>query len=351
MKGKLKLIITLTLIILALVGITILKNKKANEAKVPKNDPYLAGNTSGNLYNKGLFVESNGKVYFANPYDSYSIYVMNADQTDCKKLVNATASYLNVLGDYIYYYTSTTGEQSGLGYVRNGRGLFRSSLSGKKTFSLTKTESDGMIAVGNNVYFTSFEEGEKKDTASVTVHKTTTANKGNDIIIDEHIKLGGYSNGELYYGGIVADHHLYAYNLESGTSRKVSDINVYLPIVEGSNVYFLDLDDEYKLKCYSMANDSVTTIINERVDTYNISGGVIVYQTAEKDNYALKRINIDGTSEMTIQTGVFSNINVTSNYIYFTNFNTDYPVYYVESSGYGSVNTFDNAARATMKSK
>ena len=33
------------------------------------NDGYVNGNNAGNLYNDGLFCESNGTVFFANPSD------------------------------------------------------------------------------------------------------------------------------------------------------------------------------------------------------------------------------------------------------------------------------------------
>lgn len=349
MKSKLKLIIFIVIVVAAIAEIIVIKQKKANEAKVPHNDPYLVGNTAGNIYNRGLFAESNGKVYFANPYDGYKLYVMNPDQSNCKKLADGTASYLNVLNSYIYYYTSTPGENSGLGYVRNGRGLFRTSTDGKKTFSLTKAESDSLIAVGDNIYFTDYEADEANDRAIVTVHKTTTSNKGNDEIIDQHIKLGGYNNGELYYGGINGNHYLYAYDTINDDIRVVADINVYLPIVEGDKVYYLDLDDNYKLKVYSLSDGSIQVLTEDRVDTYNLYDSVIFYQTVEKNNYQLKRIYTDGTGEETIRNGVFKDINITSTYTYFTEFGSDYPVYQIETFGYGNVTTFDAAKKAAFK--
>ena len=38
--------------------------------RVPMNDENTTGNTAGNLNNGGLFCESDGKVYFANAYDT-----------------------------------------------------------------------------------------------------------------------------------------------------------------------------------------------------------------------------------------------------------------------------------------
>jgi hypothetical protein len=38
--------------------------------RIPDNPPETVGNTAGNLNNSGYFCEYDGKVYFANVYDS-----------------------------------------------------------------------------------------------------------------------------------------------------------------------------------------------------------------------------------------------------------------------------------------
>ena len=61
-----------------------------------------------------------------------------------KPVANGNISFINVLGDYIYYYSSTTGDQAGLGYVRAGRGFYRTKISDGETFSMEKTTSDSL---------------------------------------------------------------------------------------------------------------------------------------------------------------------------------------------------------------
>jgi hypothetical protein len=67
------------------------------------NDPSVLGNSSGNLFNGGLFCESDGKIYFSNPNDEGRIYSMDEDFTNFKKLSSDTGNYLNVAGKYIVY--------------------------------------------------------------------------------------------------------------------------------------------------------------------------------------------------------------------------------------------------------
>ena len=81
MTSKLKniLIIIITFVILtALIVLVIMSGR------IPLNDENTVGNTAGNLNNKGYFCEYDGRVYFANAYDNYSLYSMNPDESDVK---------------------------------------------------------------------------------------------------------------------------------------------------------------------------------------------------------------------------------------------------------------------------
>lgn len=70
---------------------------------IPLNDENTVGNTPGNLNNNGYFCEYDGRVYFANAYDNYSLYSMNPDETDIKKLHDGSSSHICAGGDYLYY--------------------------------------------------------------------------------------------------------------------------------------------------------------------------------------------------------------------------------------------------------
>ena len=58
--------------------------------RIPDNPPETVGNTAGNLNNSGYFCEYDGKVYFANVYDSDTLYSMDPSEQDIKKLGNAS---------------------------------------------------------------------------------------------------------------------------------------------------------------------------------------------------------------------------------------------------------------------
>ena len=124
---------------------------------------------------------------------------------------------------------------------------------------------------------------------------------------------------------------------------------MYLPIVSGDNVYFLDMDDALRLKCYSLSNSSVRTISNETIDSYNLYGDIIHYQTVDMtggSNYALKRIRVDGSGEEIVRPGTAAGIQITSDYVYFHDFANDMPIYMTPTFGSVNVSTFSGASTA-----
>ena len=73
------------------------------QTKTKYNESYVNGNTAGNLYNAGLFCESNGTVFFANPDDKYRLYSMDLDGSNLAKLSDDTVMYINADSYYVYY--------------------------------------------------------------------------------------------------------------------------------------------------------------------------------------------------------------------------------------------------------
>ena len=351
---NLKQIITVSLILIfiigALVGISLLKSNVSDRASVEPNPDDEIGNTAGNLYSHGLFAEKDGRVYFSNPYANGNIYSMNPDQSDMKKIAVGNASFINVLGNYIYYYSANGDDANGLGYIRDGRSISRTDINGKSTYPLFNTTTDGVVGVGNNILFTSFNEDENSDNAIITVDKIGLDGKNHESLITEHIVPGAIQYGKLYYGGMKNDHCLYSLNLTTNAISQESSNSMLYPIVDGDIVYYLDVLDNYRLKSCSLSSGEVTTIVNERVDIFNYYNGLIVYQNCDPDNgYALKRINVDGSGLDIIKEGVYKDINITSSYIYFREFQNDVPVYQTPTFESGSVTTFDNALHAAME--
>ncbi len=343
--------ILVVLVIVAIIGVLVLVRVLSDRTKqIPENDPATIGNTPGNLYNGGTFCEMDGKIYFSNPYDGGAIYVMNSDQSDVRKLISGSDSFINAAGGYIYYFSTSASDQSGLGYVRNGRGIYRVDASGKTNVLLSRITTDSMMLLGNKVYYTNFGENPaNEDAALVTVESVSIDGKDTASYIKDHPKLACASGTSIYYAGMDTDHHLYALRPETGESVEICPLNMYLPIVQGDNVYFLDMDDQLRLKVYSLSNASVRTLVNETIDSYNLYGDIIYFQTVDLSggsNYALKRIGVDGSGEEIVRAGTAAGIQITEKYVYFHDFANDIPIYQTPTFGSVNVTTFTVASDA-----
>lgn len=347
MKEKKSVIIIISVAV-AFIAILVLINILLNRGKqIPENDPWLTGSTAGNQYHGGLFCELDGTVYFSNAYDSGSLYSMQPGQTELQKLNGGEIFYINAGGEYLYYYSRSSGGEAGLGYVRGGRGIYRCDLSGKKTTSLSDATCDGLLLLGNSLYYTNFKGSDDRDNNALVTLATIPTNGGEELLLaDGHPQLGTISNGILYYSSMENNYPLCTYNPSTGGLDVAVNQSMYQPIIQNNVVYYLDIHDDYHLKAYSLYDGTIQTIVSERVDCFNIMNGIIYYQNCDPDFYALKRIYADGTGEEIVTDGVYHNINMTSEYVYFTEFNNDLPVYQTPTFGAVNVTTFDAAFRA-----
>lgn len=310
----------------------------------PLNDEYTVGNTPGNLNNNGYFCEHDGRVYFANAYDNYSLYSMNPDETDIKKLHSGSTSFICAGGNYLYYAMVNAGGGSDLGSVRGSYGIYRSKLNGKNTTGMDRCFIAAMQLCGNYLYY------EKKDSnTGTTLEKIKIDKKEKQTIdSDDMINPNCYVNGTIYYNGTAQDHYLYALNTLNDTASVVWSGNIWNPIYQDGYVYFMDLDNNYRLCRYSVYDDVVEVLTNDRIDMFNIYGSYIYYQVSSKTEPALKRMFTDGSSKEIVYEGVYQNINITSRYVYFNAFGEETPVYRTSTFGPVDVTTFDAGMQAAL---
>ena len=340
MTSKLKniLIIILTAVILtALIVLVIMSGR------IPLNDENTVGNTAGNLNNKGYFCEHDGRVYFANAYDNYSLYSMNPDESDIKKVHGGNTSYINAGGDYLYYVT-TGAESNDSGSFRGAYGIYRSKLNGKGVTGMDRCYVSAMQLCGNYLYY------QKVDTkTSVSLEKIKIDKKDKQTVDpDTLINPNCYVNGTIYYNGTGENHYLYTLNTSNDRSNVVWEGNLWYPIYQGGYVYYMDVENNYRLCRYSTYDNVVEVLTNERVDTFNVYDSYIYYQTNSRTAPALKRMYTDGSAQETVRDGVYQNINITSQYVYFNTFGEATPVYKTSTYGPVNVTTFESGMRAAL---
>ena len=340
-KSPLRFIIPGVFIVIVLLGIYF-KSRSLYISPIPKDS---VGNTAGNLRGEGRFCEYNGKVYFSNPYDNDTLYVMNPDGSEIKKLLNSSVSYINAGGNYLFYYLKSKNGGSGLGYIRNTTGIYRSKLTGKETSCLDKDMATMMVLVGDEIYFQHYD-----NVNFSTLHKVPAAGADEEIELSKDIiETACAANGRIYYSGLTKDHCLYAWNTENDTTSLIWDGNTCYPTVIDNIVYYMDIDYDYRLFRYDLSSGELTALTNERLDYYNIYDNVIFYQTGGTKAPALMRMNLDGSNPEVVMEGVFHRINTTSAYTYFQPYGEDNIIYRTSTFGPIAVDNFYQAEMAAQQ--
>ena len=81
-----------------------------------------------------------------------------------------------------------------------------------------------------------------------------------------------------------------------------------------------------------------------------MSENAIYYQVSSTTVPALKRMALDGSNIEIVDEGIFEQINITSQYVYYNEFDNPVPVFKTPLLGPVNVTTFDSARDAAFAS-
>ena len=342
MTHKLRNILILSItgvILIILLILVILSNH------IPMNDESTTGNTPGNLNNGGYFCELDERVYFANAYDNFALYSMNPDETDLIKLNDGAVSSINAAGNYLYYFqNSGSTDVGGIGGAVRISGIYRSNLKGKSVIGLDRCNIVSMQLCGNYLFYEKYDKQVGTSLTKVRIDK-----KDMQTVAEGIINPNCCVNGKIYYNGTAEDHYLHALDVSTSRDSVIWQGNIWNPIVQGDYVYYMDVGENYRLCRYNLLNNVVEVLTNDRIDMFNVYDNYIYYQVSSADSPALKRMMTDGSSQEIVREGVYQNINITSEYVYFNSFNESTPVYKTYTYGPINVTTFDAAREAALR--
>ncbi len=326
--SKIKLTITIVVIILILTGIGV---GNYLLERVPENPSGTLGNTAGNLQNGGLFCEQDGVVYFANPYDENTIYRMNSDESELKKLNSMGAKWINVAGKFLYFYQYSSSDGSGLGYVIQTTGLYRMDQKGKKNTMLKRDAVGDVFLADNHLYYQDLSEN------PITLDRIKIDKEEEATMLDFRVTPGSIMSGILYYPNYNDNFYLYGLDTATGMNYMVWNHRVWNPIYHTDGyIYFMDMESEYQLHRYHPTSGAHEVLTTDRVEMFNVYGDYIYYQKNNPNDSGLMRMYTNGNGQELVSPGIYQNINITSNYVYFNTFNEPTPVF--RQSVFGPVN-------------
>ena len=302
-------IVIMILVIAGIIGAAILGRYLS---RIPENPADTIGNTSGNLNNKGLYCESDGYIYYSNIYDNNYLYRMESNGQNSEKLIDVPVTYINSGGDYLYFYFDDPGGTKFMGIAGRMSGIYRLKKGEDDFVCLDKCTSGVLNLVGNTLYYEHYDNDN-----GMELYHSSPDGKDKGLALGEIVNPACVIGGDIYYSEQDTQ-LLKIYRPGSYEGTLYVEYPIYNPVVDGSDLYFMNMRDDYKLYRYSLSDGSLTKITDERVDTFNVYGGMIFYQ--RNQNPALIRVSADGSGAVIIAEGNYENINCTSNFTFYSPF-------------------------------
>lgn len=285
------------------------------------NDDNILGNSSGNLLNKGLYCEYDGKIYFSNPVDEGKLYVMEGNLSDCKKLSEDTAESINVAGKYIIYARHNQHQEKNNDNVFSisDTGMYRMNKNGTDTKTLFDSVVNVVNLSGNTIYF------QRNNDSGFGVYQIDIDKSNEKEVTEEHLSPLAIKDGMLYYTGVSGNHNIYKRDLSSNQNEVLFEGNCAYVTTCGNYLYFLDLNNNHALTRITLDGTAPEVLTELPTSTYNLSpdGMLLYYQVDNGTDNGMYCMNLNNREAVCLKEGNFCNLNTTTEYAFFQEFDGD----------------------------
>lgn len=306
-------IIGICITTVVLIGLVVAIVITVNNGKFRYNEEGAIGNSSGNLYNSGLFCEYKEHVYFANPQDEFSLYRMKSDGTEVEKLHENSVLYIQVMNDYIYYIRRNQVDKNTI--FRNSlHGIYRLEIGESIPEEIYTGIVENMVICGNYIYFSAYDDTNLMQLKSVKVDGTELK-----TVSDIPYRPIAVSGDTYYFPNVVHDGNLMYIDAGSTEVHKSSDGNFYMPIFTESFLYYIDLDNDMKLTRVSLKTNEFKVLDEGKCINFNVSeeNNLIYYQLENEEEHKLCRMTMSGKDKQVVAEGNYGNIHITEKYTYY----------------------------------
>jgi hypothetical protein len=244
--------------------------------------------------------------------------------------------YINADSHYIYYVRNNEHGSASFGFFTfNNNSLCRMDRNGKNVTVLDPDPCIYATLIGNYVYYLHYDT----ETAT-TLYKVGIDGEDRQNVYSPYLFTCSALGQYFYSSGTQSDGALYQYDTVTDQMTMVYDCICYKPIVTSdNNAYYLDVDHNNTLVHTNIQSGNPVTLTTDSIDLYNVYGSYIYYQRYSETEPALCMVKNDGSDYQVLSYGNYSNINVTSYYIYFTDYQTQ-QMYYTSTSNPGELQEF-----------
>ena len=301
-------------------------------------DESTTGNTSCNLLNGGLFCEADDKIYFANLNDENTLYSMDNDLTNIKKIYDDRASYINAAGNYIFY-TRRNDKLKNDGDALlslSTTGLFRLNIKNGSLGKLYDEPTQVVCLHGNYVYYQHYDQKKGLELYSAKIDGSE-----DKCLVQEAAAPYAVTNDKIYYTGWDKDHNIHSVSVTGSSPSTIYEGNCTSLTKNGDYLYYMDMENNYALCRIVIDGGSPEIIVNKRLATYNISpdGETIYYQEDGGKQNGLYRLDLSSGKSTLIMKGNYNYLSLTSKYLFFESF--DQSTAYVYDISSGTCNNFN----------
>lgn len=286
------------------------------------DDPNTEGNTSGNLLNGGLFCLSDDTIYFSNSDDDSALYSMNTNLEKLKKLSDDKASYINAAGKYIFYSRRNDQKAStGEGLLSlSTTGLFRINNDGSHLSKIYDDPTQVVNLHGNFLYYQHYDQKE-----GLQLYSAKIDGSSDDQLSTECVAPYSVEDGLIYYTGWDSDHMIHTMNINGSDDNVIYDGNCTSLIKTGNHLYYMDMQQNYALVRINLDGSEPQTLVANRIATYNVDDAesTVYYQIDDGKNNGLYRLDLENNETELLAAGDYNYLHLISNYLFYKSFSGD----------------------------
>lgn len=253
------------------------------------------GNSVGNILNGGIAAIEGDWIYSIN-FDA--IYKSKIDGTHKTKIIDVSAEYINVVGDWIYYVN--TGDK---------RSIYKIKIDGTGKTKLTENSGAYVHVVNGWIYYIDYHF------ESLGIYKVKTDGTSLTKIVDGYSWELKVADGWIYFGkedGSGVKMHKMKVD---GTNLQeiATEIHTYTNVV-GDWIYYSEGQNIYKM---NTNGQNKTIVANVYAGRLNVSGDWIYFRN-NNDNQTIYKVKTDGSnlSKVGDDVGAYE-INVVGDWIYY----------------------------------
>jgi hypothetical protein len=245
----------------------------------PESENALSGTqviTSKVVNNCGNCVIQGEKIYYTNSYDNGTLYSMNVNGSDNRKLNNDWTPWFCASGERIYYQNGNDGMNI---YVMNTDG------SGRK--KLNDDDSGNINIIGDRIYYSNTDDG--FTLYSMNIDGSDRKKLNGDIPL--YMNVVG---DRIYYSGELSGiKGIYSVKTDGTDRIKLTDDSPYLLSVADGWIYYNNENDGFKLYAIRTDGSDRHKLNDDYALSINVVDGRIYYQNGNEGK--IYSINTDGS--------------------------------------------------------